>query len=263
MTQSSGSYDTQEELTIMEPTMNHMGAMERPMMEYLFSTVDGTISSIANLPSKLTTLRFNRPSFKLFDLVCSSLVCPTRILINIFLVFLRYVIFSSLMELVMMLLDLNFPFSLSDTAKDWLQFLPASSITTRASLKKFLAKYFPYAKTYKMLNNLTSFVQLDKQSLYDAWEHFKACLEDALIMSYLCGRKFKLSIMVSLWLIELLLMQLQVVPSYAKFLKEVLSKKRKWGGGETVKLNEECSAILQNKLPPKLKDPGVFLSLAP
>ncbi|KAL0367422.1 UNVERIFIED_CONTAM: hypothetical protein Sradi_3632300 [Sesamum radiatum] len=48
------------------------------------------------------------------------------------------------------------------------------------------------------------------------------------------------------------------MPSSAKFLKEVLSTKRKWEGGETVKLNEECSAILQNKLPPKLKDPGSF-----
>ncbi|KAL0315951.1 UNVERIFIED_CONTAM: hypothetical protein Sradi_5473300 [Sesamum radiatum] len=48
------------------------------------------------------------------------------------------------------------------------------------------------------------------------------------------------------------------MPSSAKFLKEVLSTKGKWEGGETVKLNEECSAILQNKLPPKLKDPGSF-----
>ncbi|KAL0341409.1 UNVERIFIED_CONTAM: hypothetical protein Sradi_4657700 [Sesamum radiatum] len=49
----------------------------------------------------------------------------------------------------------------------------------------------------------------------------------------------------------------QNMPS-AKFLKEVISNKRKWENGETVKLNEECSAILQNKLPPKLKDPGSF-----
>ncbi|KAL0386054.1 UNVERIFIED_CONTAM: hypothetical protein Sradi_2999700 [Sesamum radiatum] len=48
------------------------------------------------------------------------------------------------------------------------------------------------------------------------------------------------------------------IPSYVKFLKEVISNKRKWEGGETVKLNEECSAVLQNKLPPKLKDPGSF-----
>ncbi|XP_010248092.1 PREDICTED: uncharacterized protein LOC104591019, partial [Nelumbo nucifera] len=48
------------------------------------------------------------------------------------------------------------------------------------------------------------------------------------------------------------------MPKYAKFLKEVMSNKRKWKDCEMVKLNEECSAILQNKLPPKLKDPRSF-----
>ncbi|XP_073049542.1 uncharacterized protein [Primulina eburnea] len=48
------------------------------------------------------------------------------------------------------------------------------------------------------------------------------------------------------------------IPSYAKFLKEILSNKRKLVEFETVKPLEECSAILQNKLPPKLKDPGSF-----
>ncbi|KAL0447978.1 UNVERIFIED_CONTAM: hypothetical protein Slati_1925700 [Sesamum latifolium] len=48
------------------------------------------------------------------------------------------------------------------------------------------------------------------------------------------------------------------MPSSAKFLNEVLSNKRKWEEGEMMKLNEECLAILQNKLPPKLKDPGSF-----
>ncbi|XP_039684977.1 uncharacterized protein [Medicago truncatula] len=48
------------------------------------------------------------------------------------------------------------------------------------------------------------------------------------------------------------------MPTYAKFLKEILSKKRKIEEGETVNLTEECSAIIQNKLPPKLKDPGSF-----
>ncbi|XP_022880987.1 uncharacterized protein LOC111398300 [Olea europaea var. sylvestris] len=46
------------------------------------------------------------------------------------------------------------------------------------------------------------------------------------------------------------------IPNYAKFLKEVLSKKRRLTNFETIKLNEECSAILQNKLPHKLRDPG-------
>ena len=44
------------------------------------------------------------------------------------------------------------------------------------------------------------------------------------------------------------------MPSYAKFLKEILGNKRKLDDYETVKLNEECSAIIQRKLPPKIKD---------
>ncbi|XP_058005376.1 uncharacterized protein LOC110668858 [Hevea brasiliensis] len=48
------------------------------------------------------------------------------------------------------------------------------------------------------------------------------------------------------------------MPSYAKFLKEILSNKRRLEDYETVALTEECSALLQNKLPPKLKDPGSF-----
>ncbi|XP_061346928.1 uncharacterized protein LOC133292527 [Gastrolobium bilobum] len=45
---------------------------------------------------------------------------------------------------------------------------------------------------------------------------------------------------------------------YAKFMKDLLSKKRKLKDGETVALTEECSALIQKKLPPKLKDPGSF-----
>ena len=51
---------------------------------------------------------------------------------------------------------------------------------------------------------------------------------------------------------------LEKMPGYVKFMKDVLSKKRKFGDYETVALSEECSAILQNKLPSKLKDPGSF-----
>ncbi|KAL5565416.1 hypothetical protein UlMin_028580 [Ulmus minor] len=51
---------------------------------------------------------------------------------------------------------------------------------------------------------------------------------------------------------------LEQMPKYAKFLKEVLSNKRRLEANEKVMLTEECSAILQRKLPPKLKDPGSF-----
>ena len=48
------------------------------------------------------------------------------------------------------------------------------------------------------------------------------------------------------------------MPKYAKFMKEILRNKIKLEDHETVMLNEECSAILLNKLPPKLKDSGSF-----
>ncbi|CAJ2663009.1 unnamed protein product [Trifolium pratense] len=48
------------------------------------------------------------------------------------------------------------------------------------------------------------------------------------------------------------------MPSYAKFLKEILTKKKKIEDEEIVMLTAECSAILQNDMPPKLKDPGSF-----
>ncbi|XP_004514868.1 uncharacterized protein [Cicer arietinum] len=51
---------------------------------------------------------------------------------------------------------------------------------------------------------------------------------------------------------------LSYISSYAKFLKEILSTKRKLVDNETVPLIEECSAIIQNKLPPKLKYPESF-----
>ncbi|XP_062100436.1 uncharacterized protein LOC133806337 [Humulus lupulus] len=45
------------------------------------------------------------------------------------------------------------------------------------------------------------------------------------------------------------------MPSYVKFMKEILSKKRKIEDYETVALTEECGAILHRKLPQKLRDP--------
>ncbi|KAL5803359.1 hypothetical protein ACOSQ4_031664 [Xanthoceras sorbifolium] len=48
------------------------------------------------------------------------------------------------------------------------------------------------------------------------------------------------------------------MPTYVKFLKEIISNKRRLADFETVALTKQCSAIIQNKLPPKLKDPGSF-----
>ena len=51
---------------------------------------------------------------------------------------------------------------------------------------------------------------------------------------------------------------LERMPSYVKFMKEILSNKGRLSYFETVNLTEECNAILQRKLLQKLKDPGSF-----
>lgn len=48
------------------------------------------------------------------------------------------------------------------------------------------------------------------------------------------------------------------MPNYVKFMKDILTKKRRLREFKTVALTKECSSIVQNKLPPKLKDPGSF-----
>ena len=51
---------------------------------------------------------------------------------------------------------------------------------------------------------------------------------------------------------------LEQMPHYAKFIKEIMTKKRKTEEQGTINLSEQCSAIIQRKLPEKMKDPGSF-----
>src|SRR5262249_27074268 len=48
------------------------------------------------------------------------------------------------------------------------------------------------------------------------------------------------------------------MPNHIKDLGKVVCNKRKLEEFEIITLSEKCSAILQNKLPKKLKDPGSF-----
>ncbi|XP_062075231.1 uncharacterized protein LOC133779264 [Humulus lupulus] len=52
--------------------------------------------------------------------------------------------------------------------------------------------------------------------------------------------------------------ELEQMPNYVKFMKDILTRKRRLGEFETVALTKECTSFLQNKLPPKMKDPGSF-----
>ena len=42
---------------------------------------------------------------------------------------------------------------------------------------------------------------------------------------------------------------LKQMPTYVKFMKDILSKKQRLEDNETIALIEECSAIIQKKLP--------------
>ncbi|XP_023769797.2 uncharacterized protein LOC111918355 [Lactuca sativa] len=55
-----------------------------------------------------------------------------------------------------------------------------------------------------------------------------------------------------------LLNAIKQIPSYAKFLKDLCTKKRKLKANEKIQVNANVSAVIQKKLPPKCKDPRIF-----
>jgi len=70
-----------------------------------------------------------------------------------------------------------FPFSLRDKARAWLHSLSPASISTWEELTKaFLTKFFPPSKTASQRNQITSFIQREDETLYEAWERFKDIL---------------------------------------------------------------------------------------
>lgn len=49
---------------------------------------------------------------------------------------------------------------------------------------------------------------------------------------------------------------IQEMPNYSKFMKDVLTKRKRVGEFSTIALTQEFSPFVQGKLPPKLEDPG-------
>ena len=52
------------------------------------------------------------------------------------------------------------------------------------------------------------------------------------------------------------LMDVLHVPSDTKYIKDIINNKQPLPSMEVVKLTEECSAAILNRLPEKKKDPG-------
>ncbi|GKB83674.1 zinc finger, CCHC-type containing protein [Tanacetum coccineum] len=71
-----------------------------------------------------------------------------------------------------------FQFSLRDQASNWLERLPARSITTWEDLTtRLLAQFFPPGRTAKLRNDILMFQQHHEESLSEAWTHFKELLQ--------------------------------------------------------------------------------------
>ena len=63
-----------------------------------------------------------------------------------------------------------FPFSLADSAKEWLYYLPSSTITTWTDMKKcFLEKYFPASKATPIRKQIRAIKQELGEVFYEYW----------------------------------------------------------------------------------------------
>jgi hypothetical protein len=70
-----------------------------------------------------------------------------------------------------------FQFSLRDQASQWLERLPAGSITSWDDLTtRFLAQFFPPGRTTKLRKDILMFQQRQGETLYEAWTRFKDLL---------------------------------------------------------------------------------------
>ncbi|GJW88039.1 MAK10-like protein [Tanacetum coccineum] len=71
-----------------------------------------------------------------------------------------------------------FQFSLRDQASNWLERLPAGSITTwEDHTTRFLAQFIPPGRTVKLRNDILMFQQHHGESLSEAWTRFKDLLQ--------------------------------------------------------------------------------------
>ncbi|GJV03395.1 MAK10-like protein [Tanacetum coccineum] len=74
-----------------------------------------------------------------------------------------------------------FQFSLRDQASNWLERLPAGSISTWEDLTtRFLTQFFPPGRTVKLRNDILMFQQHHGESLSEAWTCFKGLLQKDL-----------------------------------------------------------------------------------
>ncbi|XP_074290211.1 uncharacterized protein LOC141616942 [Silene latifolia] len=113
-------------------------------------------------------------------------------------------------------------------------------------------------ETPKMIDEPTKIVELPKQQVVRTYMppiHFPQRLERAkLEQKYGKFMDMMKGINITMSFID----ALKEIPSYGKFLKELISNKNSLSPTTMVNLSKECSAILMNEAPQKLEDPGSF-----
>ncbi|XP_042067440.1 uncharacterized protein LOC121810774 [Salvia splendens] len=71
-----------------------------------------------------------------------------------------------------------FPFSLEDSAKDWLESLEPGSIRTwDAMVEKFLEKFYPPSEAIKRQHEIIAFQMTPTENIRDAWGRFKSLMK--------------------------------------------------------------------------------------
>nr|GEW56312.1 reverse transcriptase domain-containing protein [Tanacetum cinerariifolium] len=154
-----------------------------------------------------------------------------------------------------------FPLSLMGEAKTWLDELNKGTIKTWDELRTaFMSRFFPPALFDRLLREIRAFSQHENKTLTEAWLHMKEMLKNCHGHNLSNGNIIKIFYHS---LNEIIQEVLNVVaggmPNYGKFLKELVRNKHKIEQISSAFLSDESSAMIQNKVLPKLGDLGSFL----
>ncbi|XP_016748333.1 uncharacterized protein [Gossypium hirsutum] len=67
-----------------------------------------------------------------------------------------------------------FPFSLVDSAREWLFYLPPESVNTWSDMSRLIFdRFFPAARETELRRDIVGIYQKDTESLYNYWERYK------------------------------------------------------------------------------------------
>ncbi|GJY29470.1 reverse transcriptase domain-containing protein [Tanacetum coccineum] len=155
-----------------------------------------------------------------------------------------------------------FPLLLTREANTWLDELNEGTIKTSDELQTaFISRFFPPALFERLLGEIRDFSQHENKSLTNAWLRVKEMLRNCH------GHNLSKGNIIKIFYHGLSEITLEVpnaaagagIPNYGKFLKELISNKHKIEQISVAFLSDESSAMIQNKVPPKLGDPESFL----